>query len=377
MNNSFKIIKEYKDDIKEQYNELVKNNSQDFTELDKFMDKIEFFEEFFNEIKNNPEKYQNNLVELKEKYQNENVQYFFEYYAEKLLKKEEFNLCTKNYIINNILLPFQINEIDLNNEEDMKIIFNIPYNYGFEPVDKYYNTFLGYYLESKKELKYTKEKNYEKEILELINDDDFMKEFFAIISTVTIKNFFESKIKFERESDYDIFLKDFGNNYKKFRDLIIIKQICYKMQSMTDSSMRIYINPVFEISGDIKNDNKKIKSILKGTLLILLAYELSNFLKAYNTEGSLKKKYQINPMKKENGISLINYLFNTSVIQSINYNQSLELSNISTWENLNKMRSLFQNHQDDNSNIDIKIYFYLAEIDEDIQVEKKSEYCLW
>ena len=390
---SFKIIKEYQDDIREQYNELVKKNSQDFTELDKFLDKAKIFGEFFNEIKSNPEKYQNNLVKLKEKCMDENVHYFFEYYAEKLLQKEEFNSCTKDYILNNILLPFMINEINLNNEEDMKIICNIPNNYGFEPVDKYYNTFLGYYLESKKELKYSKEKNYEKEICEIINDDEFMKEFFSIISTGTIKNYFESKIKFEKEydvtlisdGDYDIFLKeqyqkflkDIGNNYKKFRELIIIKQICYKKPSMTDSSMRIYINPIFEISGDLKNDNKKIKSVIKGTLLILLVYELANFLKAYNTEESLQKNYPITPRKKENGRYLINYLFNTNVIQSINYNQSLELVNISTWENLNIMRSLFKNYQNDNFNNDGKLYFYLTEIDEDIQVEKKSEYCLW
>lgn len=102
------------------------------------------------------------MEELKEKCMEENVHYFFEYYAEKLLNKEEFNSCTKDYILNNLLLPFMINNINMNNEEDMKIIYNIPNNYGFDPVEKYYNTFLGYYLESKKELKYSQEKNYEK-----------------------------------------------------------------------------------------------------------------------------------------------------------------------------------------------------------------------
>lgn len=390
---SFKIKKEYLDDINEQYNKLLLINNPDFTDLDKSLDKAKLFGEFYDEIKNNPEKYQDNLEELKEKCMEENVHYFFEYYAEKLLNKEEFNSCTKDYILNNLLLPFMINNINMNNKEDMKIIYNIPNNYGFDPVEKYYNTFLGYYLESKKELKYSQEKNYEKEICELINNDEFIREFFSIISTGIVKNYFEAKIKFEKEydvvfvsdDDYDIFLKeqyqkfikDFGNNYIKFRELIIIKQICYKIPAMTDSSMRIYINPVFEISGDLKNDNQKINSVLKGTLIILLVHELAHFLKAYNTDESLKKNYPITPRKRESGRCLINYLFNTSVIQSINYNQSLVLINISNWENLSIMRSVFKKSKDGYFNIAGQLDFYLTETDEDIQIEKKSEYCLW
>ena len=146
---------------------------------------------------------------------------------------------------------------------------------------------------------------------------------------------------------------------------------------MTDSSMRIYINPVFEISGDLKNDNQKINSVLKGTLIILLVHELANFLKAYNTEESLKKNYPITPRKRESGRCLIKYLFNTSVIQSINYNQSLVLINISNWENLSIMRAVFKKSKDENFNIAGQLDFYLTETDEDIQIEKKSEYCLW
>ena len=162
---SFKIKKEYQDDINEQYNKLLLINNPDFTDLDKSLDKAKLFGEFYDEIKNNPEKYQDNLEELKEKCMEENVHYLFEYYAEKLLNKEEFNSCTKDYILNNLLLPFMINNINMNNEEDMKIIYNIPNNYGFDTVKKYYNTFLIYYLESKKELKYSQEKIMKKKFV--------------------------------------------------------------------------------------------------------------------------------------------------------------------------------------------------------------------
>ena len=59
-----------------------------------------------------------------------NVYFYFENYSEKLLKKEIYNSCTKEYIINNILLPFAINDIG-ESDEDMNIIYNIPDAYSF------------------------------------------------------------------------------------------------------------------------------------------------------------------------------------------------------------------------------------------------------
>ena len=62
-------------------------------------------------------------------------------------------------------------------------------------------------------------------------------------------------VEFVENDEFDIFLKDnylkfindINKNYNKFRDFIIIKQICYKIPAMTDSTMRIYINPIYEI----------------------------------------------------------------------------------------------------------------------------------
>ena len=136
------------------------------------------FGKFYTEIKDNQEEYKSNLKKLKIKCIEKNVYYFFEYYSEKLLKKEPFSSCTKEYILNNILLPFAINEIG-ESDEDMNIIYNIPDFYNFMPKNKYYNTFLGCYLEAKKELNYPKEKNYINEIDEIIHNDTFIKEFFS------------------------------------------------------------------------------------------------------------------------------------------------------------------------------------------------------
>ena len=126
---------------------------------------------------------------------------------------------TKEYILNNILLPFAINEIG-ESDEDMNIIYNIPDFYSFMPKNKYYNTFLGCYFGTKKELNYPKEKNYTNEIDEIINNDTFIKEFFSIISSGAISKYFESikkfesgyQVKFVNDDDYDIFLKSIIKN---------------------------------------------------------------------------------------------------------------------------------------------------------------------
>ena len=52
---------------------------------------------------------------------------------------------------------------------------------------------------------------------------------------------------------------------------------------MTDSTMRIYINPIYEISENIQKDPIQLKSVLKSAILILLIYELFYFLKVYSS----------------------------------------------------------------------------------------------
>lgn len=372
---TFQIINEYKNDIRDKFQSRINEDSEDFSDIDKFIEKVKIFREFYDEIQNNQKTYQENLVELKKKCMEENVHYFFEYYSEKLLKKDGYQSCTKDYILNNLLLPFKIIEINLNNIEDRHIIYNIPDNYAFEPIDKYYNTFLGCYLANKEELNYKNGKNYKKEIVNIINEDEFIKDFFSIISSGEITKYFESKIMLE--DNYHNFLKDMKGNYKKFRELIIIKQICYKIPAMTNSSMKIYINPIYEISDNLKNENEKVNYILKSVLLILLVHLLDQFLKAYNPIKTLGKNYPIIPIKKDIGGCLINYLFNTCIIQSINYEQSILLNKIDTWNNLNLMRGLFQKPKDDSLKNNGKLDLYLIESDEDIPDEKRGEYCLW
>lgn len=45
--------------------------------------------------------------------------------------------------------------------------------------------------------------------------------------------------------------------------------------------MRIYINPIYQIKDELKNDKIKAKSVPKSALLILLVHELTYLLKTY------------------------------------------------------------------------------------------------
>ena len=392
---SFKIIQEYQKDIEKKIPDAEKTN--DYSEIKKILTQKKIVMNFREEIQNNSEKYKKNINELKDKCMNENILHCFDYYTQKLLESEDYKSYKKEYILNNIILPFQINEINTENNEDMNIVYNIPDNYQFQPQKKINDTFLEYYLESKKELDYPKEKNYENEIKELIDDDNFINEFFAIITSEPLNEYFQAKIRFLDEynakfainkDDNDIFLgdtkfiNDMKSNYDKFRNLIIIKQICYKIPAMTDSSMRIYINPIYQIKGDLKNDKIKTKSVLKSALLILLVHEFTLLLKAYeSSKVEFQKKYPLTPNRdKESERSLIYYIFHIGVIKSINYEQSMIINDSSNWKDLDKMRNIFDKNNDSLLNTDNQLYFYLVdenENDDEPEFGSKNEYCFW
>ena len=71
------------------------------------------------------------------------------------------------------------------------------------------------------------------------------------------------------------------------------------------------------------------------------------------------------------------YLFNTSVIKSINYEQSLILNEVSNWNDLSILRSVFKELKDDSFNTGGKLNVYLEENNEEIQFIERGEYCLW
>lgn len=376
------------------YQDKIDDIKDDDPNLDKILSKKRIISRFYNDIKNNWKIYRDDLINLKNKCMGKELYSLFEEYSQIMIdENNDYKTCTKEYLLDYIILPFKILDIDLSKDEEMKIVYNIPDDFGFLPKSKYYNTFLGKYMEFKNEIKYVSETNYEKDIKELINDNKFIDEIFRIISSKSVSSYLRAKIKFlndynvefVEEGSYDVFLKnqydefmtDMKKDFKKFRDLIIIKQICYKIPAMTDSSMRIYINPIYEISENLKKDSNQIKSVLKSALIILLVHEIAHFLKAYSSQKTLKKNYPVTPNKKENGRCLIFYLFNIGVIKSINYKQSCLINDISIWGNLNDLRKIFEKVEETSDGYDGELDFYLANSDEEAEIEQRNEYCIW
>ena len=403
------ISQEYKQFEKDEKNKKMKEGKEEGNEseikdtikgenskLDDALSKRGKFRKFCDDFFKQQDFYRANLHILRKKC--EEFKSSFEYYAHILLK-EYPKECSEKFLLENIVLPFQIIDIDINNIDNIYIIYNIPDNYKLIPNNytKYQETFLGKYLEIKKELEFTKQRNYEKEIREILSDDQFFVELFSIFSSKNVSKYLKSRIKFKEkyealfieniDEEYDVcldkqyeqFMNDMKGDFCLFRKYVVIKQLCYKIPAMTNSSMRIFINPVFEISHNIQNNELQLNSVLKSALFILFVHEITHFLKAYPINNKYSKEYPITPREFENGKCIIFYLFGISIIKSIDYTQALKINSISSWEDLNILRKLFEKSENDNGMNESPdtLDFYLTEEDDNTLSEKRSEYCLW
>ena len=156
------IMHKYQNDIDTKIENADKTN--DYSEIQKILDQKKIVRTFREDIQNNSEIYENDINKLKEKCFDEKILPCFMYYSQKLSESKKYGSCKKEDILNNIILPFQINEINTENDDDIKIVCNIPDSCQIEPKKNISDTFLGYYLNAKKELDYTKQQNYENEI---------------------------------------------------------------------------------------------------------------------------------------------------------------------------------------------------------------------
>ena len=156
------ISQEYKQFEKDEKNKKMKEGKEEGNEseikdtikgenskLDDALSKRGKFRKFCDDFFKQQDFYRANLHILRKKC--EEFKSSFEYYAHILLK-EYPKECSEKFLLENIVLPFQIIDIDINNIENIYIIYNIPDNYKLIPNNytKYQETFLGKYLEIKK-----------------------------------------------------------------------------------------------------------------------------------------------------------------------------------------------------------------------------------
>ena len=173
---------------------------------------------------------------------------------------------------------------------------------------------------------------------------------------------------------------NFINNDKYFfSKLFIIKYLPKYKRSFVDQNMRIIINPLYFELSDSLNDEKR-NEIFKAYLFIIILnviFDLVKFMK--------EKSFQYNnipqtPKRKEGGNMFINYLFNMSMICSINYKQALVISKLENWNKPEILSNIFKEQRkwyEENKKTKIEdislpqpkeedsISFYLSLVDDD------------
>lgn len=248
-----------------------------------------------------------------------------------------------------------------NFEDEINIFSLVDYNIIFDTPNEFEN------IENfKNKIENLEQENILKIINEIFNDDTFYEYYFSIMRSNIIKNFFKSNLYLEENSKefnfisdknensecfeviYNDFLQEYDNkneNYKKFKNLIILKILPYGDRAYTIRPLKkIVINPAqFYMGKDLKEDD--IKIILKGYLLIIILHETENFFRLLN---KAKKVFDFTPRGKEGGKLFIKYLFGVYSINHIDVNQSKEVLNYENWKDHQKIKKIFMNQLENN-----------------------------
>ena len=70
-------------------------------------------------------------------------------------------------------------------------------------------------------------------------------------------------------------------------------------------------------------------------------------------------------------------MFNVSIIKKINFQQSYLINNVSTWNNLNLLRKIFDKQNETSEGNNGEADFYLIDDnDDEISLENRTEYCI-
>ena len=202
--------------------------------------------------------------------------------------------------------------------------------------------------------------NIIKIIKEILNENDFYEKYFSILQSNIVKEFFTSNLiikeneNFFRNQTYETndsenfneAYSDFINRYnrkdegyKQFKDLIIYKILPFGDRAYTLKDMKkIVINPAqFFLGNKITND-KDIRKILKGYIMIILLHETEHFLRIIDKN---KKVFPDTPKQKEGGKLFIKHLFDVYSFNHINLEQADKILNIDNWKTHKELKKIF------------------------------------
>lgn len=197
-------------------------------------------------------------------------------------------------------------------------------------------------------------------INEILNKDDFYNSYFSILKTDIIKNFFTSHLYIDEngkdfqlkneESKYSEcfsniyfnFIKEYDKkdeNYKEFKDLIILKILTIGDRAYTDGCLKkILINPAMFFLGKDINGEEELKTILKGYLLVILLLETENYFLLLDKDNKI---FDLKTRKKKGGALFIKYLFGVDSISHINLNQANIILKSDNWKEHAILKNIF------------------------------------
>lgn len=393
--------------------ELLVNNAYIRVKYDLFNDKTikndDIRSEKINKINNSMTKFiniKNVIKDAKEIIDNckndEDINFMMKSFLI-ILKKEGKIIVDKDidYLLNNIVFQSGVFNIDLNDIENLYMIYDIEYKEDCE-ISDYNKMFYSKYLKMKEEkVEFENLHSYQKEIDSLIKNDKFMDDFYYILQSPSVSKFFEGKRKYSYNSKFETkfiddknlndfpdddlsgqfkaFIKDTKKNYNKFRDLIIFKQLGLKIHGAVDSNMRIFLNPTLYFSKDPMNAQIQKDEIIKSFLIVTLLHELTHLLKYYPIQGYPDKTPET-PKSKENGQMITYFLFKIPVITKINYFQAQLINDIKVWNQEDQLKSIFN---DDNTykksqgmaEIDLLLTYSIKEDKE--RIKRNDDFCIW
>ena len=232
---------------------------------------------------------------------------------------------------------------------------------------------------------YAKLNNYKSEIINLINDNNFLKDFYSILKSQSISYYFLNTNTTQcLKEQYMKFMQDIKkSNYNLLKNIIRVKDLCYKIPALTGSSMKIFINPILDFSNQAKMDNIQRQNILKSALIIILLHEIAQLLKFYPVKDAYPSITPFTFKGRKNKKGLIYHLFGIEEINNINNDQSQIINKVETWENSNNLKDIFQDEEKLSINSKIgELNLYLSSFNfngDDEGEEKKNnyEYCSW
>ena len=239
---------------------------------------------------------------------------------------------------------------------------------------------------------------------DLISDVNFYNEIIDILTSKPIKLYLnnyryyeeineknkEKNINiydFEFVSNEEEFVENFSKEYSKlmnylkdscfFMNLFRLKFLPFGVRALVNYNLKIIFNPLYyEFNENINENNKKI--VFRAALKIIIVHEMVHILKYLKNDANFNEMPGT-PRNREAGKMLINFLFGKPVIKRINLEEAKKINDINYWDNIDKLKSIFQEEEDELSEIvkserkisdHVDLYFTGEEIeDNDIKVD--------